>query len=164
VKGGMKDPDGVKVQDRMNWTPDEFEVYMNTYMYETMKKAPLLPCAKEVISKLKKMGHNLVVITARGTCDSGIAIDLAKEMLEKNNIEIDKACYRSNDKLVDCTRENIDYMIDDSYSNVDHLSKNGVKCLYFRDYGSQDLDRDNVTHVRNWGEILRFFVELEKNK
>jgi uncharacterized HAD superfamily protein len=153
-------PDEVKVQDRMKWSDKDFTYFVENCMYYGMENAPLMPCCKFVIDKLREMGHRLVLITARGIF-SQKEIDLANEMLEKNKLKFDALCYDSQDKLIPCRNEKIDYMIDDSVNNVRRLSENGVKCLYFRDYGSQDIHNDNVIDVANWGEIYRFFSELK---
>lgn len=160
---GVVEPNATKAQVRMGWSEEEFDVYKNKYMKDIMKYAPLMSAAKEVIDRLKSMGHRLVLITARGCCTS-FGVELAEKMLKDNNIHMDKKCFNSVDKLIPCRDEKIDYMIDDAYENVLHLSENGIKCLYFRAYGSKDIDNDNVISVRNWGEILRFFLEIEKNK
>ena len=153
-------PDAVKVQDRMKWSDDHFAEFVENCMYYGMEKAPLMPCCKFVIDKLREMGHRLVLVTARGIF-SQKEIDLAIEMLEKNGLKFDAMCFDSQDKLIPCRNENIDYMIDDSANNVIRLSENGIKCLYFRDYGSPDINNDNVIVVANWGEIYKFFTELK---
>lgn len=161
VGRGVVNPNGVKVQERMGWDKSTFEKYLFSYMHMTMKNAPLMPGCKEVIGRLREMGHRLFVITARGTFTDR-EVELAEEMLERNGLVFDGIHCKSKDKLVECRQEKIDYMIDDSYTNVLRLSENGIKCLYFREYGSKDIISDDVIDVRNWGEILRFFLKFEK--
>lgn len=153
-------PQEVKVQDRMKWSDEHFAEFVRDCMYHGMQNAPLMPCCKFAIEKLREMGHRLVLITARGTF-SQKEIDMSNEMLERNGLKFDALYYNSQDKLPPCVEEKIDYMIDDSANNVRKLSENGIKCLYFRDYGSPDINNDNVIDMANWGEIYRFFSELK---
>lgn len=152
----VRNPDAVKVQERMGWPKEVFEKYVNEKMFNIMRTAPLMPCAKEVITWLKEQGHKLFVITARGTF-SNVEIGIAKDVLASHGLEFDKCCFNAQDKLIPCTEEKIDYMIDDSFGNVKRLSEGGIKCLYFRAFGSKDIINDNVIDVRNWGEIYKFF-------
>jgi len=156
---GEVDKTKVKVQERMQWNNGEFERFFDKYMIEALEQAPLKPCAKKVIDALLKKGHRLILITARGSFKD-IEIELAKKTLTKNNIKFEKEYYRAYDKLKCCLAEKIDFMIDDSLNNVKLLSENGVKCLYFREFGSMDIVNENVIDVVNWGEIYRKFCQL----
>ena len=160
INGGwVISPDAVIIQKRMAWSSEQFDNFVNDCMYYGMENAPLMPCCKFVIEKLREMGHRLVIITARGINDDVKEIKLAKATLEKYGLTFDKIYYNNPNKLPACIEEKIDYMIDDSSDNVRYLSDAGIKCLYFRDFGSVVVDNDNVTEVANWGEIYRFFNE-----
>ena len=163
IGNGVVNPESLRVQARMGWNDDQFMKFVYKYMHKCMKNAPIKPGAKMVIDRLKEMGHKLVVITARGNC-TNTGIKLAKRMLKKNNIKVDKICFLAVDKLKHCNEEHIDYMIDDTSGIVEKLSTNAIKCLYFREYGSKDVVNENVTNVKNWGEVLRFFMALENKK
>ncbi len=159
--GGVVNPTAVKIQSRMDWTKDQFDGFIDDCMYYGMEHAQMMPCCKFVIEKLKEMGHRLVVITARGINNVQREIDLAKEAFEKYGLTFDKVYFNNPNKLPACIEEKIDYMIDDSSDNVRYLSDAGIKCLYFRDFGSMPVDSDNVTEVANWGEIYRFFKDMK---
>lgn len=152
---GIVSPNEVKVKERMKWSDEDFATFIKEYMYDSMENAPLMPCCKYVIDQLREMGHKLVIITARGSF-SPKEIAIANETIAKNDLKFDAVYYNQADKLPACMEEKIDYMIDDSSTNVKRLSENGIKCLYFRDYGSLDVKNPNVIEVANWGEILRY--------
>ena len=158
--GGVVEPSAVKIQKRMAWSSEQFDEFVNDCMYYGMEHAPMMPCCKFVLEKLKEMGHRLVVITARGINEER-EIELAQATLEKYGLTFDKVYYNNPNKLPACIEEKIDYMIDDSSDNVRYLSDAGIKCLYFRDFGSVEVNNDNVTEVANWGEIYRFFRDMK---
>jgi uncharacterized HAD superfamily protein len=163
IHKGVKNTKAPRIQERMAWSDEEFQSFVNGQMLDIMKSAPLMPAVQEVIKRLKKMGHRLVVITARGTfCNEEIGI--LHKVLKKNKLKFDKVCVNAGKKLDVCLEEKIDYMIDDSSGNVKCLSENGIKCLYYRRMGTVDVKNENVTQVLNWGEIYRFFWEIENKK
>ena len=106
---GIRDATAVKVQDRMGWTKETFEKFVNEKMFPIMRVAPLLPCAKEVINWLKARGHRLIIVTARGTF-SDVEIGIAKEVLANHGLEFDGYCFNAQDKLIPCREEKVDYM------------------------------------------------------
>jgi len=59
--------------------------------------------------------------------------DVAIEKFEEENIKFNKYYWKQDDKLEIAQKENIDYMIDDSYDVCKKLSENGIKSIYFRD-------------------------------
>lgn len=159
---GVVNKDFFKVQDRFAWNEDIINEFMKAYGYNAERYAPLFPGVKEVLQRLKEMGHNLIVITARGLINK-YEEQLAFERLEEEKLPLDKIIVHALDKLPVCKKNNIDIMIDDSPHNVKVLSDNGIKCLYMRGINSWDVGSDNVIDVYNWGEILRYFVDNKHN-
>ena len=48
-------------------------------------------------------------------------------------------------------------MIDDDYKVIEHLAKNKVKTLYFRDTNLKKLEeKEYIKEVNNWGDIYRY--------
>ena len=159
---GILHPEELMVRARMEWDAEEFDDFVQNYMYKAMREAPLMPGTKEVLERLKKMGHKLVVITARGKY-AQTEKDIGYEMIKREGLEFDGIRMDSMYKLPVCIEEKIDYMIEDNYSNVMTLCEGGIKCLYFRDIGRDEIIHDNCTEVHTWGEVLRFFHEKQKN-
>ena len=90
--------------------------------------------------------------------------DDAIRLLEENNIIFDKYYWNVDDKLEICKKEKIDLMIDDDHKIIKQLSDEHIKTLYFRDTNLKRFDETEYIHeVNNWGDIYRYFVELEKN-
>lgn len=119
-----------------------------------------MPGAEEIIKLLKEQGHKLILITARGGINSEM-IELTKNRLKENNMDIfDKWYWATEDKADVCVKENIDIMIDDSYSKCKSVSEAKVKTIYLKDAPSYDLEENEYLKVLyNWGEIYRYIME-----
>lgn len=149
-----------KYQGRYSWSNEEQNEFNKQYLLKGAIESNLMPGFKIIFDKLKKQGHEFVVITARGGFFDEM-IDIAKELLEKNNIKFDKYYWKIYNKLEICKNENIDIMIDDDYNNIEQLVNGGIKTLYFRDTNMKKLPESKLIHeVNNWGDIYRYFYNL----
>ena len=97
-KNSMKDPTELRVQERYDWTKEEGEVFVKSYFLEATKKSHIMPGAKEVIELLKKDGHELIVITARGM-DTPLMRKLGEKMLDEAGIKFDKYYWGKKEKV-----------------------------------------------------------------
>ena len=152
---GIVHPEGYRATQKYDWTEEEFDLFVQKYMFEIMENAPIMAGAEDIVKRLKNDGHNLYIITARG-CIYDKEKEIANRFLAKFGVDFDGFYYESRDKLPPCNNLKIDYMIDDSPYNIKHLSENGIKCLYFRGSCVEDIVNDNVIDVYNWGEVYKF--------
>ncbi len=163
-RNSTKDQSAQWAQDRYEWTEDEKNEFIEKYLVEGTKKSHIMPGAKEVIELLKKDGHELVVITARGH-DIPVMKKLAQEMLEKENITFDKYYWETPEKVETAKKENIDLMVEDSLSNCMKLSKENIKSVYLRDSNMKPANDKNIKECYIWGEVYRYIRELsDKNR
>ncbi|MBE5736446.1 MAG: hypothetical protein E7356_03760 [Clostridiales bacterium] len=158
---GIVNPDSYKFTGKYAWTEDQFMVFLDKYMYMCMENAQIMPGAKEILAKLQAEGHKLFVITARGI-NFEREETIALKFLDKLGVKFESVHFKSRDKVPPCVDNQIDYMIDDAPFNIENLSNNGVKCLYFRSSIAKDINHPNVTDVYNWGEVYRFFQNVNK--
>lgn len=148
-----------KQQGRYNYSKEELDLYINKYLLKGSKESNLKPGFLPVYLRLRELGYEMVVITARGMFTEEM-IDDAINLLEKNNIVFDKYYWNISNKLEICKQENIDVMIDDDYKIIEQLSKNNIKTLYFRDANLKKLPQNEyVYEVNNWGDVYRYFKE-----
>lgn len=153
-----------KVQDKYDWTDDELNYFLDKYI--DIYEFDLMPGAKEVLELLKKEGHELIIITARGTlANSKSETKIAQDILLKEKIKYDKIYWGQKDKVKTCLKENIDIMIDDNYEICKMLSNANIKSLYFHSLGRNSiLDDSNIVEVYNWGEVYRNISIIANNK
>lgn len=148
-----------KQQGRYNYSKEELDLYVKKYLLKGSKESNLKPGFLPVYTRLRELGYEMVVITARGMFTEEM-IDDAINLLEKNNIVFDKYYWNISNKLEICKQENIDVMIDDDYKIINELSKNNIKTLYFRDVNLKKLPQSEyIYEVNNWGDIYRYFKE-----
>ena len=162
-RNSKKDNRELKFQDRFDWTEKEIEDFLEKYHRKIVVESNFMPGAKDVLNLLKENGHNLVLITARGCIDSEI-IDITKELLKKNKMDIFDKCYwavENKDEV--CLKENVDIMIDDSYEKCKSISDAKIKTIYLKDAPSYNLEENKYIKVlSNWGEIYRYINEISK--
>jgi len=146
-----------KFQSRYNWNENEQEEFIKKFFMTVSKESPLMAGFIGVYNLLKEKDDiSLIVITARGGFIEEMKDD-AIRLLNDNNIHFDKYYWHQDDKLDICQKENIDLMIDDDYRIIEKLSKNHIKCLYFRDTGLKKLNENEyIKEVNNWGDIYRY--------
>ena len=152
-------------QQRYDWTKEEEQTFNEKYLLKASKESNLMPGFLPVYNRLKAMGFEMIVITARGVFIEEMKED-AIRLLKENNIVFDKYYWNIHDKLEVCQKENIDFMIDDDYRIIKQISKANIKTLYFRDARLKKLkETDYVYEVNNWGDVYRYFIELnDQNK
>lgn len=149
-------------QGRYVWSKKEQERFNQKYLLKAASESGLMSGFLPVYNRLKKLGFEMIVITARGGLIKEM-IDDAKRLLNENNIVFDKYFWNIHNKLEVCQKENIDIMIDDDYKIIQQLSNAKIKTLYFRDARLKRLNETDYVHeVNNWGDIYRYFSELKK--
>lgn len=129
--------------------------FVNKYFLKLSKQTSLIPGAKDVINMLQKEGNEFIIISARGGMIEKMK-DIAIEKLNEENLSFNKYYWKQDDKLEIAQREQIDFMIDDSYDVCKKLSTSGIKTIYFRDKEMKKLEQNKcLKEVSNWGEIYR---------
>ena len=153
----------VDFQDKYNWTEKQKKVFIEKYFLKVAKENKLMPGFKEVYNRLKKEGHEFIVITARGNPVKELK-DESLKLFKENNIEFDKYYWGVTDKSEICKKENIELMIEDNYNWIKKLVEDKLKILYFRDVNMTKVkESEYLTEVNNWGDIYRYFNKI-KNK
>lgn len=149
------------LRNRYDWTEEERMNFVNKYFLKLSKQAPLIPGVKDVIDMLQKEGNEFIVISARGGMIEEMK-DIAMEKLKEEGILFNKYYWKQEDKLEIAQKEDIDFMIDDSYEVCKKLSANEIKTIYFRDKEMKKLEQNEyLKEVSNWGEIYRYIKERE---
>lgn len=165
-KNGVVNPKGFRNSERYDWNANEISGFREKFV-ELTKKSMLMPNAKEVLQLLKKDGHELIIITARGLTIKGMK-EAGEERLNDFNLTFNKYFWCVEDKTAICKQESIDIMIDDKSSICNDTAQNKIKTLYFRDVNREKLEENEyLKEVNNWGEIYRYIYNLsmeEKTK
>lgn len=156
---GLIAKDENRFQERYNWDETELTRFKNKYFISLSKEAKLLPGVKDVIDLLKRDGHELIVISARGN-DYNEMKNVVEEIFKKENLNFDKYYWKQVDKVNVALSEKIDIMIDDSYEICKKMSDVEIETLYFRDKNMKKINSEYVIDVSNWGEIYRVINKM----
>lgn len=151
------------VQNRYDWTEQEKEKFIKEDFKRVSIEAPIMPKAKYVLGKLKEMGHELILISARGTEEESL-INIVIERFEKENLKFDKSYWKKQNKLEICQAEKINCMIDDKPETCLKMAENKISTLYFRGMRGYDLEENEyLKEVSNWGEVYRWMIKKGEN-
>ena len=149
------------IQRKYDWTDAEFHSFADKYFAECSKRSNLMPGAKEVIELLKKDGHELIIITARGY-DLSIMKDIVEEIIKREGLQFDKYYWRTPEKVGVARSENIDIMIEDSLHNCEKFADEGIRTIYLRDSNMKPSNNHLIKECYLWAEIYRYIIGLEK--
>lgn len=150
-----------KYQGRYDWSKEEQNKFNKKYLLKAAQESAIMSGFLPIYHRLKNLGYELIVITARGVFIEEMKDD-AIRLLKENSITFDKYYWNVSNKLEICKKENIDIMIDDDYKIIEQLSNSKIKTLYFRDTNLMKIqESEYVYEVNNWGDVYRYFKELE---
>lgn len=150
--------DGNIYQVKYGFTYDELKYFLKDIQESITGKAIPRYGAKETISKLRKSGNEVYIVTARDLEFHNDPYTLSKEWLDKNNIEYDKLIVNARDKAKICKEEKIDLFIDDKVSNCIDISNIGVIAIRI----AKDTNKhDNFVTLKDWNSIYEYINEME---
>lgn len=141
---------------KFEFTYEELRYFLRDIQEEITNKAKPRDNAVEVIKKLRKLGHEVFIITARDSEFHDNPYLLSKNWLDKNNIEYDKLIVNAREKGMVCKREKIDIFIDDQLNNCIDVSKENIQTIRI---SNDDKVYKNVVSLTNWNEIYKFILE-----
>ena len=139
------------------WKKRELD-FAKKYYDNIVVDTPIKTNAREYIRKIKELGHNIFIITAR---NNELYIDAYKkteEQLKTNDIYYDKLICTFN-KGKACIDEHIDLMIDDSIHNCKEASEVGTQVILFNSKNNINTDTD-FKRVNFWKEIYEYIVAM----
>ena len=138
-------------------TDDEDTRFWGKAIYDFVKY-PARDFAAEVISKLKNLGHEIYIVTARTSdlsyCD--ISQEKMKKIvikwLKKYKIYYDKIVWTGKEKLSYCKENKIDLMIEDNPKHIKNLVK-FCKVICFDAPYNHNINIENMTRCYSWYDI-----------
>ena len=147
-----------------DWTDEEEMSFYNANIENFAKKLKPLEDSAYYIKKLKEDGHEIYIITGRNNGEYINPYELTVEWLNKYDIIYDKLiltdAYDKHAKTVECLKNNINLMIEDSTRISLDLINNGIKVFTMNtryNQKEQTLDR-----VSKWKEIYERISKLNK--
>lgn len=153
-------------QGAFGWDEEKDNMFWEKNYDDYCMNVPVKRFASEVIKKLKKEGHDIYIITARGS-DAFVdenykkrAYKMLIKWLKNNKIKYDKLIFTEGDKTKYCLDNDIDIMIEDCPENVKQISKKiPVICMH-ADYNAKVRGK-NIIRCHTWYEVYNRINSLQ---
>jgi len=148
-----RDNKGSYIKDKYNFTYEELKHFLGQIQDEIINSAIPKENASEIIKKIKELGHEIYIITARDIEFHEDPYKQSKEWLDSNNIVFDKLIVNAREKDIVCKQESIDLFIDDSINNCISVSDLGIKTILF---SKNESNNTNIINISNWNSIYDY--------
>jgi len=120
------------------------------------KITPNIPVNKGVIKylkKIKKLGHEIVFITARGNKGYDRPYQISYDYLVQNKVPFDALIVDAQDKGKVCLEEHVDIFFDDDINNYNSVSSRGIE-VYLYTINSNKKYKD-IRRANNFRQIYK---------
>lgn len=142
-------------REMFDWSKEEEEEFYKENIERIATNLKPINRASETIKKLKEDGNKIYVITGRENGEYTNPREMTKSWLEKYNIEYDKLiftdAYDNHAKTVECIKNNIDIMVEDSTRICKDLNDNEIKVLQMETRFNEKIE--GVERVNSWSQI-----------
>ena len=132
--------------------------FAKKYYDIVIPNTPFKTGVSENIKKIKSLGNEIIIITAR---DKTLYTDEYKttiDELKNNNIFYDKLICNF-DKSKVCKEEKIDLFIDDSISNCNKVAQLGIQTILFNSKSNIN-SKTNLNRVNSWDELYEIIKNM----
>lgn len=145
------------------WNEQEAMIFWEKYYAEILRKLNIKKFASEVISKLRKQGHKIYLITARWDMKNDNVEEITKQWLKDNNVEYDGLFLNASDKLELAKGNKLDMFIDDSFKNCKKIADNTeIKVYMMNSRVNGSLNDEKIERVFSWPEVYDL-INREEN-
>ena len=150
------------MEEQFYLSSEENKEFWRQYIFDLLIAIPVRPYASEVIHKLRKDGHKIIILSARDNQYlthqySGMIDYYVRSWLDKYNIEYDEIVINTSNKREKCLSIGLDLMIEDKASNVNDISKI-IPVMVFDAPYNQGCTGKNVIRVYSWYQIYQEII------
>ena len=155
-------PKGYYMEEQFYLSSEENKEFWRQYIFDLLIAIPVRPYASEVIHKLRKDGHKIIILSARDNQYlthqySGMIDYYVRSWLDKYNIEYGEIVINTSNKREKCLSIGLDLMIEDKASNVNDISKI-IPVMVFDAPYNQGCTGKNVIRVYSWYQIYQEII------
>ncbi len=133
----------------------EYDEFLYTYQSEISATNELRENVKEAFDYFKSHDIKIIIITHRSNKYAHDIDNISINHLKKNGLLFDKFI-NTPEKGIAAFENHLDLFIDDKESNLDDVSKYGIKCLKFSSEKSSKYET-----FSNWSDIIEF-IKIRK--
>ena len=155
---GIINPNAKYIRTGMfDWSNEEELSFYKDNIEGIAKKLNVKEKAKEYIDRLHNDGHLIYIITGRDNGEYSEPYNMTKKWLDENNIYYDNLiltdAYDIHAKSLECLKNDIDIMIDDSVRICSDLITSGITTILMDTPYNRKI---NIKRVKNWEEFYEF--------
>lgn len=155
---GIINPNAKYIRTGMfDWSNEEELSFYKDNIECIAKKLKVKEKAKEYIDRLHSDGHLIYIITGRDNGEYSEPYNMTKKWLDENNIYYDNLiltdAYDMHAKSLECLKNDIDIMIDDSVRICSDLITSGITTILMDTPYNRKI---NIKRVKNWEEFYEF--------
>ena len=155
---GIINPNAKYIRTGMfDWSNEEELSFYKDNIEGIAKKLMVKEKAKEYIDRLHNDGHLIYIITGRDNGEYSEPYNMTKKWLDENNIYYDNLiltdAYDIHAKSLECLKNDIDIMIDDSVRICSDLITSGITTILMDTPYNRKI---NIKRVKNWEEFYEF--------
>lgn len=155
---GIINPNAKYIRTGMfDWSNEEELSFYKDNIECIAKKLKVKEKAKEYIDRLHNDGHFIYIITGRDNGEYSEPYKMTKKWLDENNIYYDNLiltdAYDMHAKSLECLKNDIDIMIDDSVRICSDLITSGITTILMDTPYNRKI---NIKRVKNWEEFYEF--------
>lgn len=163
---GIINPNAKYIRTGMfDWSNEEELSFYKDNIEGIAKKLKVKEKAKEYIDRLHSDGHLIYIITGRDNGEYSEPYNITKKWLDENNIYYDNLiltdAYDMHAKSLECLKNDIDIMIDDSVRICSDLITSGITTILMDTPYNRKI---NIKRVKNWEEFYEFVSSYKENK
>ena len=163
---GIINPNAKYIRTGMfDWSNEEELSFYKDNIEGIAKKLKVKEKAKEYIDRLHSDGHLIYIITGRDNGEYSEPYNMTKKWLDENNIYYDNLiltdAYDIHAKSLECLKNAIDIMIDDSVRICSDLITSGITTILMDTPYNRKI---NIKRVKNWEEFYEFVSSYKENK
>ena len=146
-----------------DWSKEEIDEFYYNNVERIAKKLDVINDAPKYISKLRKNGYEVYIITGRDNGEYTDPHKMTVDWLNKHHIEYDKLiltdAYNSLEKAKICVENNVSIMIDDSIRICLETANRGITTFLMDTPYNRKID--NIKRVYSWKEIYEIITNLK---
>ncbi len=149
------------------WSDEEVYAFFRTYYLDALKEIEPKFNVKEVLTKLKEEGYEIIFITVRNDRECvgvGEARRITLEWFEKYEIPFDELHVDIHDKKTFCKEYNIDIFMDDSIGTVSKVKETGIDTFIAMNDFNLDFNDEEITNIYSMNDFYNKVHELENIK
>ena len=163
---GIINPNAKYIRTGMfDWSNEEELSFYKDNIEGIAKKLKVKEKAKEYIDRLHSDGQLIYIITGRDNGEYSEPYNMTKKWLDENNIYYDNLiltdAYDIHAKSLECLKNDIDIMIDDSVRICSDLITSGITTILMDTPYNRKI---NIKRVKNWEEFYEFVSSYKENK